>query len=321
MAGRVLRVPGAGPLTSRLGAGARGAALVYHLVGDPQQAEGERLNPALGAALLRDQVVQLSRAFRLVRAGELRQAAAERRRGQPYPVAMTFDDDLRSHLEVTAPVLEELGASATFFLCGNALGAPHSQWFERFDRALDRGLTLDDPVLPPADEALGEVEGWGGTRVDAAGEAVRRLGSELREGVAAGLLDRAGPDPPEAGLRAEEVRGLAARGFEIGFHTRKHHSLTDLDDDRLHQALLEGRQDLEEAAGRPAEVIAYPHGRADARVADAARQSGFAAGFTTAGGAVDGHTPPLLLPRIPAPQVWGTDLVAAVSLAIRGRGK
>ena len=57
-------------------------------------------------------------------------------RGEPFPLAITFDDDLRSHVELALPILPVAGAPATFFLTGASLQGPASFWWERLDRAL-----------------------------------------------------------------------------------------------------------------------------------------------------------------------------------------
>ena len=55
-------------------------------------------------------------------------------------------------------------------------------------------------------------------------------------------------DPPDAGLRAEDVRTLADAGFEVGFHTLRHDPLPQLDDEALRRAMVDGRAELEGAA-------------------------------------------------------------------------
>ena len=52
----------------------------------------------------------------------------------------------------------------------------------------------------------------------------------------------------------------------------------------------DGRKELSAAAGKPLLAIAYPHGRADARVANAARRAGLRSGSPER----------LLLPPLPA---------------------
>ena len=69
------------------------------------------------------------------------------------------------------------------------------------------------------------------------------------------------PAPPPL-LAADGAAQLAAAGWEIGFHTRRHDLLTALDDDALRDALEPG------ATGRRRRAtLAYPHGKATAREA------------------------------------------------------
>jgi peptidoglycan/xylan/chitin deacetylase (PgdA/CDA1 family) len=86
-------------------------------------------------------------------------------------------------------------------------------------------------------------------------------------------------------------------GFEVGFHTLRHPSLPTLDDGSLAAAITEGRDALERAAGTPIATIAYPHGDADDRVADAARAAGYRFGFAAYGGTITDRSDPLLLDR------------------------
>src|SRR4051812_31810960 len=131
-------------LAVRLSARRVGVAVVFHRVGDPPDDPHGRPPRAGGTALFEARVRALARRHRLVRASELPAAVAARRRGGRVPAALTFDDDLRCHLDVAAPVLRRRGAPATFFLTG----AGRAFWWERVDRALSAGLALDDPRLP-----------------------------------------------------------------------------------------------------------------------------------------------------------------------------
>jgi peptidoglycan/xylan/chitin deacetylase (PgdA/CDA1 family) len=112
------------------------------------------------------------------------------------------------------------------------------------------------------------------------------------------VLPLAGPDPPNAGLPRERIAALAAAGFGIGFHTRRHDILTQLDGLQLDRAMDEGRTELEQTAGRSIYAIAYPYGRTDRRVAAAARRAGFRIGFSIARCAVTPEAHPLVLGRL-----------------------
>jgi peptidoglycan/xylan/chitin deacetylase (PgdA/CDA1 family) len=83
----------------------------------------------------------------------------------------------------------------------------------------------------------------------------------------------------------------------IGFHTRRHHVLPTLDDASLAAALQDGRAELETWAGGRVVTIAYPHGKADERVAAAARTAGFEVGFTGEAAGIGSAANPLLLGR------------------------
>jgi peptidoglycan/xylan/chitin deacetylase (PgdA/CDA1 family) len=78
----------------------------------------------------------------------------------------------------------------------------------------------------------------------------------------------------------ERISELAAAGWEIGSHTRRHPRLTELDDAELAAELLESRRDLERWLGSPCRAIAYPYGDNDERVARAAAVAGYAVGGT-----------------------------------------
>jgi len=263
----------------RLSARRRGLVLVYHAL-DERQGDLERdLVPPHGAVLFDAQIGHLRRWFDVVAAERILDATRSRARGSRFPVALTFDDDLPSHVTLALPALRARGTPATFFLCGASLDEPHSFWWERLQRALDAGR-VDAP-----------------RGVRALAREVEALSPPERDRYADELVERAGADPPGAGLRREQVRELAA-GAAVGFHTVRHHPLPALDDDALDDALATGRRELEEAAGAPLAAIAYPHGRTDARVAAAARRAGFDSGFAGGERAVTPDDDPLALPRI-----------------------
>jgi peptidoglycan/xylan/chitin deacetylase (PgdA/CDA1 family) len=264
-----------------------GVALVYHRVGEPAGHPGRELVPALGTALFSAQVDHLKRRYRVVVASQLLAAARDRRRGDPFPVAITFDDDLAAHAEVAAPILREAGATATFFVSGASLGGPHRFWWERLQAAVDARLELAGL-------------GLAGGSIHEVGRQIQEMLPHERDEVDATLAELVGPDPEDSGLRADAVREIADSGFEVGFHTRRHDQLTSLDEDGLRDAMRSGIAELADVVGDPIRTIAYPYGSAGASVADAAREAGFEAGFITSKTAVTETSDPLLLGRIPA---------------------
>lgn len=265
-----------------------GVALVYHIVADPPGDLRRELLPALGPRLFRRQLRHLASHYRLVTASELPAAVRTRSRGERFPVAITFDDDVASHTDVAAPLLAEQGARATFFLTGASLSEPAAFWWQRLQSAVDDGLDLGRLGLRTA----------GGAGIHELARAIEGLPADERRRIDALLGEMVQPEDADAGLGEHEVRRLASAGHEIGFHTRSHDPLPDLDRTALEQALASGRADLEVVVGTPLTSVAYPHGRADERVARAARAGGFEVGYTGDPEPVTPWSDDLLLGRV-----------------------
>jgi peptidoglycan/xylan/chitin deacetylase (PgdA/CDA1 family) len=232
-----------------------------------------------------------------VPASEILDAVRRRRRGQRFPVAITFDDDLASHLRHALPALRREGLPATFFLGGASLSGPYAYWWDDLQRAIDERLVPPDglPYLLET-EVQAALDRSPRSILDLASRIVR-LEPAQRHDVAAALHAAVGPPPADTGLRADDVRALVAGGCTVGFHTLPHDALPSLPDAALEDALRDGRDALAEASGGKLELIAYPHGKADARVTAATRAAGFSCGFTTARGPVGPQTDEFLVPR------------------------
>ncbi len=108
-------------------------------------------------------------------------------------------------------------------------------------------------------------------------------------------------------LDAAEIRDMQRAGVAFHSHTRTHASLPTLDDERLAAELDGSRADLQALLGTPVDLLAYPFGHVDERVARAAKQAGYRAAFSTQPGFnrrdVDRH-------QIRRIDVYGTDTPA-----------
>jgi peptidoglycan/xylan/chitin deacetylase (PgdA/CDA1 family) len=244
----------------RLSGVKRGLALVYHGISERPEPAHDRVVPLIDAKLFEWQLRHLRRHYRVVPASELPAAARERARGEPFPVAVTFDDDLSSHAAIARPVLERVGVPATFFICAAWLGGRDHIWWETLEHAAHRGVSLSAIVSAEAPSPLHE----------AAARLQAMAADERDEAVA--LLEAQAGAPPGARMGERDVDSLAKAGFEIGFHTLRHPVLPQLEEPELAAAMTDGREQLEEMAGHPIRAIAYPHGQADGRVAAAARK-------------------------------------------------
>jgi peptidoglycan/xylan/chitin deacetylase (PgdA/CDA1 family) len=75
----------------------------------------------------------------------------------------------------------------------------------------------------------------------------------------------------------EQLRQLAAAGWEIGSHTGSHPYLTQVEDGALADELARSKAACERHLDRPCTSLAYPYGDVDARVAAAAARAGYGA--------------------------------------------
>jgi peptidoglycan/xylan/chitin deacetylase (PgdA/CDA1 family) len=78
----------------------------------------------------------------------------------------------------------------------------------------------------------------------------------------------------------DELRGLVARGWEIGSHTKSHPHLPRLDAEAIGKELRESREVCEEKMGERCWSVAYPYGDHDDRVLRAAAEAGYRFGAT-----------------------------------------
>jgi peptidoglycan/xylan/chitin deacetylase (PgdA/CDA1 family) len=303
---------------ARLSATPAGAVVVYHRVGGETSGDPKReILPPISRNAFGVQLRHLCSAYSVVSAADILEATVRRKRSQRVPVAITFDDDLESHVHEAREALEDAGATATFFLTGTSLAQPHAFWWEDLQRAIDERLVADGALphipAPTLDAALARTP----KAIFGVADAIMQLRREQRLDVAAALRTAVGPPPSTSGLRGTDVRMLVDSGFDVGFHTVGHEALTLLDDDALAAAMHEGREALADAAGRDIGMIAYPHGLGDDRVARAARDAGFSRGFVTGRSAVRADTDPFLIPRLVPPADPGK-LALRIALAVGG---
>jgi peptidoglycan/xylan/chitin deacetylase (PgdA/CDA1 family) len=274
----------------------RSLVLLYHRV-RPQGRAAHKVVPTVATNTLRCHIEALRRFADVVSLDELLSGSGSDR----LRVAITFDDDDLATVEHAVPVLEATDVRATFFLSGRGLNGLDDYWWVRLEHLLaTQGIAAVRAALKV-----------GGDIADIAkacenSEVVRRLTAIT--GV---------PERPQ--LRSTEIAGLSQAGMTIGFHTLEHLVLTELGPAALEDALSRGRAALEQASNQPVRYIAYPHGRADTRVARAAAASGYRAGFMTGGRAVSPAVNPWLIPRWEPGSLPATQLTAEALLRLHAR--
>jgi peptidoglycan/xylan/chitin deacetylase (PgdA/CDA1 family) len=79
-------------------------------------------------------------------------------------------------------------------------------------------------------------------------------------------------------LRTDQVKHLAASGWEIGSHSLTHGNLT-LPGANVRAEIVESKERLEEKLGVPVKTIAYPFGALDSAIVDYAYFAGYIGGM------------------------------------------
>ncbi len=255
----------------RLLARARGhrLVLVYHRLSE-RTIDGWEIVPSVPRDLFRAHVQALGEVVDLVPVSEIlakdgRTGASASCRGRPA-VALTFDDDLPSHVAEALPILRRLNVPAAFFLSGRALHGLGPYWFQQLEMLLLKHGEAQTATLLRAR----------GSKVAALVLACERH-ADMRERVL--MLAEANPLKADI-LQRDGIAALTTAGMTIGFHTVDHTILTSKDDAYLDDALSRGRGLLAATVGGPVRYFAYPHGKADALAAAAVHRACFDAAFT-----------------------------------------
>jgi peptidoglycan/xylan/chitin deacetylase (PgdA/CDA1 family) len=260
--------------------GERALVLVYHRI-VAHAPSASAIVPTVASDVFRRHVAALADVGEIVPLESL--VGGIGRHARPR-FAMTFDDDLLSHVEHALPILRSLGAQATFFLSGRALHGLGPYWFEVLEREIDgRGLAV-------------------------------AVACERDRSLQARLEDRAGEPGPR--LEHGDIEALAAAGMSIGFHTLRHRILPPLPPDELEADLVEGREDLEAVVGRRIQLFAYPHGKADPRTAAAVRRADYGAAFTGRPSPITRGADPYLLGRWEPGPLGVDDLLVGTAIRL-----
>jgi peptidoglycan/xylan/chitin deacetylase (PgdA/CDA1 family) len=210
--------------------------------------------------------------------------------------AVTFDDDDPGYVRYVLPILRELTIPATFFLSGRSLHGLGPYWWTLVDRSIEEvGFEATAAMLGRRARSIDELAAW------------CRSVAAVPE-----LSTRVTPEVMQPG----DIRALARAGMTIGFHTLRHRVLPLLDDAELDVELREGRAELASLVGQPVDLMAYPYGAVEARVAEAAERAGYTAAFTTEWRAVSCRSHRFLVSRWQPGPLNARDFLAQAALRL-----
>ena len=235
------------------------------------------------AAELERQLRYLARRFAIVSLEDLASGT------KPGAIALTFDDGLRSNVEVAYPILARLGIPATFFVCPALIDERRWHWNHEA-RARLRALGAD------------------ATATERLVQHMKGMDLPARRAVEERLRDETPDYRPSAAEREEfdlagwdELCRLDPALVAIGSHTLTHPILTTLPASEQEKEICGSRALLEKRLGRPVALFCYPNGSVDSTAAALARRA-YRVAVTASPGAVRPGCDPLLLPRLAAPR-------------------
>jgi len=81
-------------------------------------------------------------------------------------------------------------------------------------------------------------------------------------------------------MNADQIKDMAASGWEVGSHSMSHADLTFLEPQRQRYEVVESKELLEQTLGVPIKTIAYPFGKSNGAVIDYAHFAGYTAGMS-----------------------------------------
>jgi peptidoglycan/xylan/chitin deacetylase (PgdA/CDA1 family) len=257
--------------------------------------------PPEGAQTLAAQLRYLMRHFKVVPLETLVNRLANDGRPNANEIVLTFDDGLRNNLTVVYPILRELQAPATFFVCPALIKDGAWLWNHEMRCRLQ---TLSAPALAEMRMRLLAP----GTSVDGIVEWMKTLRLPRRQQCEA-LVRQATPDfrptPKQQAdfdmMNWDELLSLDPRLITVGSHTMTHPILPTLSDQEIELELLDSRHCLEQRLQRPVDFFCYPNGSYDKRAYQLVKKT-YRAAVTTESGMVDGRENFDLhrLPRIPS---------------------
>jgi peptidoglycan/xylan/chitin deacetylase (PgdA/CDA1 family) len=200
-------------------------------------------------------------------------------------IALTFDDGYVDNLKFAAPILQEHGLRATFFVVSGLMGAKLPPWYDVVARcAADLAKRGEGSTLEGHTSELSQSLGC-----LMLVQAAKDLSPELRRQLLDNLLQRLDQSPnfqpQDLIMDPSQVQALATQGHEIGSHSVSHEILPLLEPNSLEREIRLSKAQLEEIVQKSITSFCFPNGDFDDRSLDLVNSCGYSNAVTTLVGA------------------------------------
>ncbi len=282
--------------------------LTYHRISETE----EKDDPLkISSSSFERQIRYVRENYSVVSADDLSALIEKRKPLPPNACLITFDDGWRDNFELAFPILKRYQIPALIFLSTEYIGSGKVFWQIRLRELLTRYANADR-------SAVDVVSAWPASLADAV-RGFHGLGERDLSAAVNGVIERFKgysleaiqgllPTPDQttadvlsrlgAMLSWDQVGEMAANGVSFGSHCKTHSILTQLNEARLDDELVEPKRLLETRLQRPVDFIAYPNGDYDQRVLRVAGEAGYLAAFTCRSGVNESIDNPLEIKRI-----------------------
>jgi peptidoglycan/xylan/chitin deacetylase (PgdA/CDA1 family) len=222
-------------------------------------------------------------------------------------VAITFDDGYSDNVLEALPILERVGAPATFFISTGAIGTINKFWWDELERIVLGGWTLPERFALDDDRfgrtwptrTVAEIHNLYETLLPLMKtvDAVRRdrWFLQLRQWAQIGEAEN-------RTMTVDELHQLGrSKWATIGAHTITHTPLSSLSIPEQRKEIEESKMQLESWTGQEVKVFSYPYGlRCDytGATVDLCRKAGFTKAAANFPGQWHRWTDPYQIPRL-----------------------
>ncbi len=279
------------------------AILMYHSVmEDPADQDALLGGITHSRRAFRKQMEWLARHYRPVSLDQIKNYARGTEKIPERAIAVTFDDGYADNYEVAAPILNEIGIPATFYVVVECVAQGKLPWPARLRfsfRKTSRPAWNETGSTPWPLQSLDQRESAYLRACDLCcqltGAAQEEFISHLEQ-----ELDASAPE--DAGalmMNFEQVRGLARQGHIVGSHTMTHPNLAHVSAPEAQVELAESKRHLEQQLAFSVRHFSYPCPALPPNWTDKTAEQSRHAGYETAVTTDDG-----LVRKGDDPQSW-----------------
>jgi peptidoglycan/xylan/chitin deacetylase (PgdA/CDA1 family) len=248
-------------------------------------------------------------AYNVVPLADIESWISQRKQLPRRPLAITFDDAYANLLGHALPELARRGIPATVFSSSAGLtDPPQPYWFDEVDVRLSGFSERSQPLLIGGRAFDPALHGDTQRSLRAIRQHLKAIPKAQRD-AAIHRLREDFPVPPGAfedfrAMSPEELRRVAAMGFDVGGHTVSHVVLASEPYPTQREEIVSNFEAIRDATGgRGPAHFAYPNGKRDdydAGTIRILRETGYRVAVTTEEGFVLRNSDPYRVPRISA---------------------